>query len=211
MFKNLNKVIAAFSIYLITSGSVVLSEITTTEKEIDISFSKASRELYMDYNLLKSIGYASSRLNPYYINISDVEIFLGDEESLIDLLESKNWLLVVRAGSMSQSIKIKDYREMVSFIEKYGASRDYYLIKIELSKIRHGIMRIVSYSDDLKTSVADNIYEGASVFKQLIAEMGLRNAVYEYCSCKDSGIFYRDVKYYYKKITGKDMENLFVK
>lgn len=211
MIINLKNSAAALFICLIAFSSTVLSEMSTTEKEIDLSFSKASRELYIDYNILKSVGYASSRLNPYYVNISDIEIYLGDEDSLVDLLESNDWLLVVMAGSMMQTIKISDYREMISFIEKYGGSRDYYLIKIELSKIRHGVMRIVSFEDDMKTSVADNIYEGATILKNLIAEMGLKNAIYEYCSCEDSDVFYRDVKFYYNEITGKNLENLFVK
>ena len=64
---------------------------------------------------------------------------------------------------------------------------------------------------NFKVNIQDNIYEGSKRFKSLIGKMGLKNSIYEYCECQNSDRFYRSVAAKYKKLTDKNLSDLFSK
>ena len=182
------------------------------EKTIDMAFSKASRELLIDYNLLVSIGEASSETNPFYVKISGEEVFIHNEKVMHNIVTSDGWIITLRTGNNKQTVIADSPQELYSMIERYGSSRDYSLIKIKPTKIRYGIMSIPLTSlSNFKVNIQDNIYEGSKRFKSLIGKMGLKNSIYEYCECQNSDRFYRSVAAKYKKLTDKNLSDLFSK
>lgn len=205
--KILIPLIAIFSI-IASANSMAVS--TEEESEIDIAFSKSSRTFLIDYRLIKSIGMATSGLDPNYVSIANEEIFLDTRVAADALASGDGWVLVMNMGNIRQVITIKDPLTISSFIEKYGSTRDYKLIKIDRMKLKIGIMGITPVTEkDLAMTIEENVFRGSKKFKDMIKTMGLRNALHKYCACKDPNKFYQSVANHYKDLTNKDLEELF--
>lgn len=186
---------------------------SASEKEIDIAFSEASREYLIDYQLLKSVAYASSGLNPYYVQIGDAGLIFLSEEAALSVAENKGWLLRLIYGNNYQYLVIPRASAINEYISKFGDSRDYSITKINKMKIKVGLMGLIPYntgvSDLLK--LTENAFAGTKKLKNSIKKFGLKNALHNYCDCQNSIEFMGKISRYYNEQTGKNIRDLFRK
>lgn len=189
------------------------ASLANIDKEVDIAFNEASREYLIDYQLLKSVAYASSGLNPYYIQIGDAGLIFLDEEAALHVAKNKGWLLRLIYGNKHQYIIIPSASNINEYISKFGDSRDYSITKINKMKLRIGLMGLTPYNakvgDLLK--LTDNALLGTKIFKESIKRIGLKNALHNYCDCQNSIEFVGRIERYYNEQTGKKLTDLFRK
>lgn len=184
-----------------------------TEKEIDIAFSQASREYLIDYHLLMGVAYASSGLNPYFVQVGDAGLIFQEEESALSVAKNSGWLLRLIYGNSYQYIVIPQANNITDYISKFGDSRDYSITKINKVKLKIGIMGLTPYSqkvDDLM-KLNENTLVGTKRFKDSIKRFGLKNALHNYCDCQNSIEFVGKIERYYNEKTGKKLRDLFRK
>ncbi len=183
------------------------------DKEIDIAFSEASREYLIDFQLLKSVAYASSGLNPYYVQIGDAGLIFLDEEAANTIAKNKGWLLRLIYGNNYQYIVIPQAGDINEYISKYGDSRDYSITKINKRKLKIGLMGLTPYNSSVGDllKLTENTLIGTKRFKNSIKKLGLKNALHNYCDCQNSIEFVGRIARYYSEQTGKELDSLYRK
>jgi hypothetical protein len=179
--------------------------------ELDEAFSKSSREYLIDYQLLQSVAYASSKLNPFFIKIGNLSFSPKNKEGFLYLAENDGWVFNMEHGNTSQFAIIKNSHHIVSYLEKFGSSRDYSLIKIRKNQMKVGIMALTPYKHDLTyiSKPSNNISMGAKRLRSYIDEYGLENSVLLFCECDDNYDFQRVVSDYYLELSGKELDTLY--
>ena len=145
------------------------------------------------------------------INIDDVKIFPRSKESAKYILNSAGWLANMDNGLMSQNFIIDKPSDISSYISQYGDSRNYSIKKINLNTVRVGLMGVIPYSAQLDSvlDLDNNISTATTRLKSHITKLGLKNALFVFCECKNPEAFVAKVASHYKKITGKKLDSLY--